>query len=149
MCAKARLLDSNAGRRQSSSDATSGGTPHFIQGGGTHSAPVLVQGAMKFSKERLEGRALEHALAGDLAKRRSIRMYDDVAEKWVNVDDYVAKGAMAYMRGRCRELEEELRERGLKCCGGDKAAHVDGKTLSVDLYLHCGRRNRKALVEVK
>ena len=48
---------------------------------------------------------MEHALADD--QRRFIRMYDDVAGKWVNVGDEVAKEARVYMRGRCKELVEE------------------------------------------
>ena len=100
-----------------------------------------------FSQERLEGRALEHALAGD--RRDSIRMFDELSGTWVFVKTQAAKAALKCMRGRCKELVRQLQERGLVWEGADKAVTVDGATMSVDLYLHCTSRDGKALVEVK
>jgi hypothetical protein len=100
-----------------------------------------------FSKERLEGRALEHALAGD--RRTSIRMYDERSGEWVSVATQVAKTALTQMRRRSKDLVQQLQERGFVCSGGDKAVTVDGSTMSVDLYMQCASRGGWALVEVK
>ena len=95
----------------------------------------------------MEGRALEHVLAGH--NKLFIRMYDEENQKWVKVTTTVAKNALRYMRGRCKKLLEELEERGLSCKGGDKAVKVGGTNMSVDLYLYCKARGGYALVEVK
>ena len=93
----------------------------------------------------MEGRALEHVLAGH--NKLFIRMYDEENQKWVKVTTTVAKNALRYMRGRCKKLLEELEERGLSCKGGDKAVKVGGTNMSVDLYLYCKARGGYALVQ--
>ena len=70
-----------------------------------------------FSKGRLEGRALEHALAGD--KGLFVRMYDASQGKWVQVKTPEAKAARKYMKGRCEELVLELLQKGFSCSAAD------------------------------
>jgi hypothetical protein len=114
----------------------------------------FLRSMVAFSKARLEGRALEHALAGD--RGSSVRMYDERAKRWVQVRTLVAKAAMLYMRCRAKVLVAQLLERGFACKSADVPATLHkqdagkyGKSISVDLRLHCKAKAGGALVEVK
>ena len=109
---------------------------------------------VKFSKVRLEGRALEHALAGD--KGPFVRMFDVATGKWVVVKTEVAKTARRYMAGRAKELLQQLCEKGFFCSSADvpvtlhaQDAGTHGKQISVDVHLWCQGKGEHALVEVK
>ena len=109
-----------------------------------------------FSKPRLEGRALEHAIAGQSGNY--CRMLTDAGEV-VLVRSEEAKAARQYMRTRYREVESELAGRGFACQGGDKAAvlavrdkdalSLPKREISVDLCGWSKQMSRYALVEVK
>ena len=107
-----------------------------------------------FAKVRLEGKALEDALAGKGGS--SVRMLDESSGKWVQVKTEVAKAATRYMAGRSKELVEQLSLRGFLCSSGDMPATLHqqdveayGKQVSVDLYMWCQAKAEHALVEVK
>ena len=100
-----------------------------------------------FSRERLEGRALEHALAGDA--RQSVRMYDDRQDKWVAVSTDSAKAALRLMRARVATLLPELRAAGLSVLGADCPVTVDGTRHSVDLRVRVMDKRADCLMEVK
>ena len=76
--------------------------------------------ASRFSKERLEGRALEHALAGHGGS--SVRMRDDRTGEWVQVTTQEAQAAMRYMAGRSKTLVQQLSQRGFKFRSADMPA---------------------------
>ena len=65
---------------------------------------------MAFSKARLEGRALEHALAGDGGS--FVSMHDEGKGSWVRVSTKAAKAARSYMQGRAEVLVDQLSQRG-------------------------------------
>jgi len=97
-----------------------------------------------FSKARLEGRALEHAFAGDPGG--FVRMCDRHGV-WHKVSAPSVKRAM---EARAAAVLEELRGQGLHKKGADLAVKVDAKqTLSVDLLLYLAERGESAAVEVK
>ena len=107
-----------------------------------------------FSKPRLEGRALEHALAGDGGS--SVRMYDKPKEKWVTVTTDVAKEARRYMKERAEELVEDWTQRDLFVCRADLPVtlcqddmETHGKQISVDILMWSRARGEHALIEVK
>ncbi len=60
---------------------------------------------------RLEGRALEHELAG--CAGHSVRMFDSKTKTWVLVKDDRDRAARIYMRRRAKSWQAELGEAGL------------------------------------
>ena len=64
-----------------------------------------------FSKPRLEGRALEHELAG--CAGHCVRMFDSKTKTWVLVKDDRDRAARIYMRRRAKSWQAELGEVGL------------------------------------
>ena len=115
-------------------------------------ACVSQAGYKMFSVARLEGRALEHAIAGNSGCH--VRMLDK-RKRPVLIRSEEAKAARKYMRARYSTLQADLLKRGCSCRGGDrvvKLAQSDAKRLgqeqvSVDLLLLCGYGY--ALVEAK
>eukprot|EP00973_Karenia_brevis_P078427 10888825-Karenia_brevis.AAC.1 len=113
--------------------------------------------ATAFSNSRLEGRALEHVLAGD--KGLYVRMHVEKEDRWVNLRTAEAKSAKKYMEERGGALLAELSERGLSCLHGDRpvrladadvrALSLQKNTISVDMVLWCSCLQGNALVEVK
>ena len=73
--------------------------------------------ASTFSKARLEGRALEHVVAGDAAT--GIRMREESTGKWAAVKTQDAKTVLKYMKVRGKEVMDQLPARGFICSGGD------------------------------
>jgi hypothetical protein len=102
---------------------------------------------VSFSQPRLEGRALEHALAGFGGD--GVRMRDDAAGEWGLVRDARAKAAMAYMRIRADTLRGELASAGLLVQGADRAVRVHGDDLSVDVRVWAKDHGTEALLEMK
>ena len=104
---------------------------------------------MSFSTARLEGRALEHALAND--RRRGVRML--AGGEWRAVTSPAALEARRFMRVRAASLSEDLKVRGLHVRGADLTAKVElddvVAAISVDLRLLCASRQGIGLVEVK
>ena len=73
---------------------------------------------LPFLQARLEGRALQHALAGD--RGLSGCMLDQRKGRGVQVGTETAKAARRYMKGRCEELVEQLLQRGFGCSAADE-----------------------------
>ena len=90
--------------------------------------------ASTFSKARLEGRALEHVVAGDTAP--GIRMREESTGKWAAVKTQDAKAALQYMKVRGKEVMEQLPARGLTSSGGDvPTTHQKDKVSSWQLVV--------------
>lgn len=93
-----------------------------------------------FSKARLEGRALEHAIAGDSGCY--VRMLDG-RKRGVLIHSEEATAARKYMAERYSALQADLLKRGCSCRGGDRVVKLtqsDAKRLgqeqvNVDLLL--------------
>ena len=110
---------------------------------------------MSVSRPRLEGRALEHALAND--RWPGVRVC--YQGQWKTVMSQEALEARAYMKTRAKKLVEELRDRGLHARGADLAVQLaedDAEALgsatrstSVDLRIFDGTRSGFWLLEVK
>ena len=100
---------------------------------------------VSFSKPRLEGKALEHCLAG--VRGFGVRML--AGKKWVVVETTTAKTAMKEMRVRAQTLKAELDAAGLCVLAADRAVKLDGKSLSVDVRILVKARKAEGLVEMK
>eukprot|EP00973_Karenia_brevis_P067267 9353770-Karenia_brevis.AAC.1 len=101
-----------------------------------------------FSKPPLEGKALEHCLAG--GRGFSIRMKDEKANKWVVVGDARARAAMKEMRTRAKTLKEEMAAAGLSVLGADRPVRVEGEVnLSVDVRASVKAKGSEGLLELK
>ena len=130
----------------------------WLQMGMLHALRLLdaPQGIMDFDTCRLEGRALEHALANDAG--HGIRMKTP-AGAFVVVQSPSAKAIRLQMKARSDLLLEELAARGLNRAGADlpfrlsredsEALELDSRDMSVDLRLWICQRQGYALVEVK
>jgi hypothetical protein len=108
--------------------------------------------ASGFSRERLEGRSLEHALARQGG--HAIRMKNAGTGLWMRVAGPVPRGIRAYMGARCKTLLEAMRAEGLHRSGADCPVRVPGaegttETRSVDARLWVVAQQSEALVEVK
>jgi hypothetical protein len=111
---------------------------------------------MAYGRGRLEGRALEHANAGDLGNH--VRMINSNGRVEL-IRTEAAKAARMYMRGRYRELKHELQDRGVVCQGGDKVAYLlediaaslgmQTAELNVDLLVYSRQLGAYGLLEVK
>ena len=111
---------------------------------------------MEFSRARLEGRALEHAIAGNSGSH--IRMLSDDGCV-VIVRSEQAAAATVYMKERYTQLKAQLSEKGILCQGGDKVVRLSEEDaaevslriaeLSVDLVVWCQTLQASVLVEVK
>ena len=103
---------------------------------------------VSYSTPRLEGRALEHALAGDGGF--SIRMKDARGE-FHPVGGHVAKKIRQEMTMRVALLLPEMKEQGLHLVLGDAdlPVQLEEGTRSVDLRLWSKHHQSYALVEVK
>ena len=109
---------------------------------------------MVFSRERLEGRALEHAFAGD--QRQGIRMLDEATARYKHVTGPDAQAARRLMRERVAVLRPELEARGLHVQAADVEARLaaedaegSARSVSVDLRVWDANRQGHALVEMK
>ena len=100
-----------------------------------------------FSKPRLEGRALEQALAG--SKRRGVRMLNSRTQEWALVTDSRALGAVALMKQRAASLKADMAKAGLSIQGADRAARVGDGDISVDVRAWVTEWSTEALLEVK
>jgi hypothetical protein len=101
-----------------------------------------------YSTPRLEGRALEHALAGDGGF--TVRMKDARGE-FHPVGGPVAKRIRQEMAMRVAQLLLELKEQGLRFVLGDAdlPVQLEEGTRSVDLRLWDTHHQAHALIEVK
>ena len=108
----------------------------------------MVRTASSYSTPRLEGRALEHALAGDGGF--TIRMKDARGE-FHPVGGPLAKNIRKEMAIRVAQLLPELKEQGLHAVLGDADLPVKLKeeTRSVDFRLRDKHHQAYALVKVK
>ena len=100
-----------------------------------------------FSKARLEGRALEHALAGDGGKR--IRMKDPKSGSFEWIGGAEAAEIRRYMDTRLGGLREEMQKEGLHIQRADCPVTIGREARSVDLCLWSSPHGGNALVEVK
>jgi hypothetical protein len=100
-----------------------------------------------FSKPRLEGRALEQALAG--SKRRGVRMFNSRTQEWALVTDSRALCAVALMKQRAASLKADMAKAGLYIQGADRAARVGDGNISVDVRAWMTEWSTEALLEVK
>ena len=101
-----------------------------------------------FSRPRLEGRAVEHALAKQSGSH--IRMKSDLSGKWVVVRGAEAAGIRAYIDGRITTVLSELAAKGLHLSGGESPVKLpDGQLRSVDMRSWYGPWAQKVLAEVK
>ena len=94
----------------------------------------------------MEGRALEHELAGQGGF--VIRM-KDAGGKFIAVSGPVARQIRSEMRERVGRLLLELAGQGLHTRGADCAVLIGEETRSVDLRLWSSHHKANALVEVK
>ena len=101
-----------------------------------------------YSKSRLEGRALEHAVSGDSC--HSIRMKDDSTGVWEYVKGNEAKVIRIAMKKRAQEVLEGLRTLGVHWRRGEAVLRLeDGQERSVDMTVFHADLGEFALVEVK
>ncbi len=102
---------------------------------------------LAFSKNRLEGRAVEHALAKQSGFH--IRMKSDLSGEWVVVRGAEAKGIRVHIEGRITTVLAELAAKGLHLSGGDLPVKLpDGQLRSVDMRSWYGPRAQNVLAEV-
>jgi len=104
---------------------------------------------MSYSKARLEGRALEHTLAGDRCV--GIRMKDS-SGRWHLVNTPQSREIRREMKSRVESLLAELIEQGFTKLSADSPARLGGDHLepqSVDLVLRGDALEETALLEVK
>lgn len=101
---------------------------------------------MVFSRARLEGRALEHALCSQGG--HSIRMQQG-SGSWCYVSTDQAKEIRRMMKFRTELLLQDLAKHGLSKVKADASVTVQGSSHSVDLVLWCNAQQCQVLVEVK
>jgi len=101
---------------------------------------------VRFSKDRLEGRALEAAFAED--RRRGIHMHDP-DKGWVAVRTAEALKIQREMKSRAREVKAELKEQGMHILAADCPIVVECQDHSVDLRVWVPERQTEALIELK
>jgi len=101
--------------------------------------------ACKYSKARLEGRALEHSLS--CQGGRSIRMFSGT--KWHYISTKEAADIRRFMKTRVDELWEDLSCFGLTRQRADCAIASDCEQHSVDLVLWSADSKDEILVECK
>ena len=99
-----------------------------------------------YSTPRLEGRALEHELAGDGGFVIRMKGADG---KFFPISGAGPKQIRMDMRTRVAKLQKELEEQGLYTRGADSPVKLGDETRSVDLRLWSTPHTATALVEVK
>ena len=111
-------------------------------------APCCSVRMTSFSRARLEGKALEHALAG--FDGDGVRMrHDGPKGPWEEVRTPLAKAAMKYAKARAPDLRSELASAGLLVQGADRAVRVGSDTVSVDVRVWSKDHGMEALLEMK
>ena len=98
-----------------------------------------------YSKVRLEGRALEHALTR--IGGHGIRMKCWSTGSFYVVRCPVARSIRVQMKSRVEVLLRDLAEQGLHWRGGEAPVKIGDATRSVDLRLWVERRQEEALLE--
>ena len=101
----------------------------------------------KFSQPRLEGRALEHAVANDSGHR--IRMASDRTGSFEWVGGEEAREIRLRMAGRVVELRQEMEAQGLHIKDADCPVRVSQVQRSIDVRLWSSAHQANAVVEVK
>ena len=104
---------------------------------------------MMFSKPRLEGRALEHALSG--SRSHGIRMCSPQGT-WQVLATNSARVIKREMKARAKILLHELDEQGFSKVGADAPVRPRGtfdRLKSIDLILRSRALKEDALIEVK
>jgi len=92
-------------------------------------APCCSVRMTSFSRARLEGKALEHALAG--FDGDGVRMrHDGPKGPWEELLTPQAKAAMKYAKARAPDLRSEFASAGLLVQGADRAVRVGSDTVS-------------------
>ena len=100
-----------------------------------------------FTKPPLEGRALEHALAGDPGFR--IRMKNPQTGIFEWIGGVEAKAIRTQMAVRVALLKSEMKTQGLHIQSADCPVHLGQETRSVDVCLWSKQHCCNALVEAK